>query len=214
MKKIVLIVLLAMLIPTIAFTQISLGVKGGFPVSFMHGEDWNKILDIRNETNSEVFGVTAGLFSIIKINEIFSVQGEISYSSFGGGSKGMMWGYTYTDKYTANLIDIPVLLKYNLPAGKGIFNLFAGPEIMVAFGDMKRKIIVDGHTTKVEGKIKKNTVALGISVGIGYSLPLPNKTFLIFDTRYRTSLTTFTTGDNFLINFGSVILTAGYGFKF
>ena len=87
MKKIFIILILAMLIPTIGFSlNMSAGIKGGVSLNHMWGDDWDAYFD-SNPTWEKKFrlGFSVGGFVSLDIMKNIAIQPEIYFSMIGGG---------------------------------------------------------------------------------------------------------------------------------
>lgn len=161
MKKITLSLLAAMAFGFTANAQtpdVKIGVKAGLNFTTLTGGG-----------TSTLTGLNVGGVAEIFINEKFSVQPEILYSSQGAE-------YTFLNKdIKAELIyiNVPVMAKYYVHKG---LNVQAGPQ----FG-FNVKSELDGKDIKDMTK----GFDFGLNLGLGYELPVG----VFFDARYNFGLT-------------------------
>jgi hypothetical protein len=110
MKKILLVSLVMLLVVSVAFSQF--GIKGGINLGNVRGAD--KAPDLKAR-----LGLAGGISYRIGLIMGLSLQPEVMYIQKGSVSEwsGSVAGYTNTHKNTTKLdyLDIPVLVKFNLP---------------------------------------------------------------------------------------------------
>ncbi|WP_410877791.1 porin family protein [Myroides sp. DW712] len=161
MKKITmsLLAIFAFSAVTVAQTpDIKLGAKAGLNMSNLSGAD---------NTKSKT-GFHVGALAEIFINEKFSVQPEVLYSSQGAKGKG-----SDSAKFNLDYINVPIMAKYYVMDG---LSVQAGPQI--GFN-------VKAEAGDVDVKDLINTVDFGLNFGAGYELPMG----VFFDARYDLGLT-------------------------
>jgi hypothetical protein len=194
MKRILVVLVVLMMFAVSASAQSSkaLGIKGGVNLFKPYGDD---VVSIDYYTSFAV-----GVFYYHAFSEIFVLQPELYYSVKGGKETG---GSVLKLSY----IDIPVLLKFNLPLeGKSWApNLYAGPYLAFLMG-----ADVDGHDVKDYF----SSTDFGLVVGAGADFHLSEgKHLLELDFRYSMGFTkiydadqqdieAFNNGFQFLLGFG------------
>lgn len=97
--------------------RIQLGAKVGANLSNVYdGQGQDFVADSK-------FGLAAGLFARIPLNEFIGLQPEILFSQKGFSGKGTLLGGNYNFNKTTNYIDIPLFVSIK-PAG--FFTILAG----------------------------------------------------------------------------------------
>ncbi|WP_413511831.1 porin family protein [Myroides odoratus] len=171
MKKITLSLLAIFAFSGVTFAQtpdIKLGAKAGLNISTVSDLD-----DSKSRT-----GFHVGALAEIFINEKFSVQPEILYSTQGAKSSNL-GGLSY--KLTLDYLNIPIMAKYYVMDG---LSVQAGPQIgFNVKAEMERKLLGEKETKDIKDEI--NTVDFGLNFGAGYELPIG----LFFDARYNLGFT-------------------------
>ncbi|SDH51209.1 porin family protein [Myroides phaeus] len=161
MKKITLSLLAALAFSFTANAQtpdVKIGVKGGLNIATLTGEG-----------SSSLTGFNIGGVAEIFVNEKFSVQPEILYST-----QGAEYSIFKKDiKAELHYINVPVMAKYYVYEG---LNIQAGPQ----FG-FNVKSELDGKDIKDMTK----GFDFGLNLGLGYELPVG----VFFDARYNFGLT-------------------------
>lgn len=148
MKKILLVSALA-LFGAVNAQQVRFGLKAGMNVSTFTG-------DVENAKS--LVGFQAGVFAQIPISGQFTFQPEALYS--GQGAKAKEDGFS--NKWTANYINIPLMVKYNI-AEK--FNVEAGPQVGFL---VSSKLKDGGESMDVKDHMK--SVDFTINVGAAYDI--------------------------------------------
>lgn len=136
-------------------------------------------VNLANITNAEAdmkTGFHVGVLAEIFINEKFSVQPELLYSSQGAKSK--VEGIEY--KSSLDYINIPIMAKYYVMDG---LSVQAGPQVgfLVKAEDEISGGIASG-TRDIKDELQ--SVDFGINLGAGYELPMG----VFFDARYNLGL--------------------------
>ena len=136
-------------------------------------------VNLANITNAEAdmkTGFHVGVLAEIFINEKFSVQPELLYSSQGAKSK--VEGIEY--KSSLDYINIPIMAKYYVMDG---LSVQAGPQVgfLVKAEDKISGGIASG-TRDIKDELQ--SVDFGINLGAGYELPMG----VFFDARYNLGL--------------------------
>ena len=219
MKKTLFFALLLMMLFSVnIFADVTFGAFAGINTGWYSGNDWDDFVDYYesvygNASGKARFGFTLAAFLDLGINENFSIQPELQFTTFKGGLEVTdSVGDTIETYETNNSLVIPVLAKIKFNTGKGKFSLFGGPELIMVIGDVqtKTRVTISGSsgTSKSDYELD-NTTGMGFTIGAGYELPLGSSKF-ITDFRYSRSL--FDTLDNDDTRFNSIGLNIGYGF--
>ncbi len=200
MKRMIVIAFVIMALATAASAQESskyLGIKGGLNMFKPYGDD------VPDDFVSYLYSFAIGGFITCNINETFALQPELYYSMKG-------WKFEDdTDEVDVKLgyIDIPILLKVNIPMeGKSFVpNLLVGP--YVAFN-----LSADIDDVDIKDEIKSTD--FGMVVGAGLDVKLSDGAQkLSFDFRYSIGFTSLDDmSDESWMNNGFQFLL-GYGFS-
>jgi hypothetical protein len=145
--------------------QVQFGIKAGANFATLSGDDVSGAKTLT--------GLNAGVLVKIPLMDKLSLQPEAYYST--QGAKGTESGTDFT--FAINYINIPVLLKYQLPVG--VF-FETGPQFGLR---MSANIKADGQSQDVKDQVKSTDFTW--SVGAGYQLPVIP---LGFDVRYNAGL--------------------------
>jgi hypothetical protein len=214
MKKTTLSLIAALAIGFTANAQtpdVKLGAKGGLNIS--------NLTNTENSSSRTSFHI--GAVAEIFINEKFSIQPELIYSS--QGIKADVDEVTYVGLDIArleidssirnNYINVPVMAKYYIADG---FNVQVGPQFgfltsaKVHINKMKvngEKISVPSSENNQSVKNQFNSFDFGINFGAGYELPLG----VFFDARYNVGLSKVNKEGESIKN-GVFQLSVGYKF--
>jgi hypothetical protein len=173
-KGFYLVLLLGIIVST-GFAQIgvSKGLIGGLNLATVGGDDAPSGV-------KSVTGYAAGLYLELNIPGPFSFEANALYSM--KGAKREAGSITYTDTY--GYVDVPILLKYNVPVPAVSPCLYAGPMYSTL---LSAKTKQEGGLSPGERDIKdatsKNDVGAVVGIGIGFSS-------LKIDARYNYGLST------------------------
>jgi hypothetical protein len=173
-KGFYLILLLGVMVST-GFAQIGLskGFIGGLNLATIGGADVPSGI-------KSVTGYAAGLYLELSIPGPFSIEANALYSM--KGAKTEIGSIAITDTY--GYVDIPVLLKFNLPVPAVSPCLYAGPMFSTLLSAKSKQ---EGGLFPGEYDIKddmpKSDVGAVVGIGIGFSL-------LRIDARYTLGLST------------------------
>ena len=206
MKKLGLVLMCMLLATTLFAVDVTIGGAIGPNTSFMSGSDWDDMIEAYDGSNEFRIGFEIGAFFDIAINEFFSIQPEINFLLLRAGAGNS--DYDVEATATIYVLEIPVLAKFNLEAGNGIFSFFFGPSFQILLGDPNITAEVGGTEVMNEDMSVDNSVLFAGVVGIGYAFPVGNGN-LYFDLRYRRQFTTF--DDDFNGKVNNIGLRIGYG---
>jgi hypothetical protein len=197
MKRLFIISLLLIALTATASAQSPgfIGIKGGLNMFKPYGDD---VVDA-----SYNIGFAIGGFYCHSINEILMLQPEIYYSVKGG--KGEDEGVENTLKLS--YIDIPVLLKFNLPVEDKSWapNIYAGPYLAFLMA-------ADLEGIDVKDSFKSTDFGLVVGAGLDFKLS-EGAQMLSFDVRFSVGFTkiydmvdeeldAFNNGFQFLVGYG------------
>ena len=181
MKKTLLITMMCCIGSLCAQAQWSFGVKAGATYSTM-GDPLSKTVDI--EANHRL-GPVAGLMAALKLNDDFSLQGEIDYARRGfktdlyvdmANSK-RDWNFSF------HYIDLPILLQYRL-FGKPLY-LELGPKLGYLIDSSSN---IEDYDEDVSFNYDTNKMDFGLVGGIGVDI----SDHISGDIRYYHGLTNAT----------------------
>lgn len=175
MKKALFLILLLSIVVSTGFAQIGLskGIIGGLNLATVGGSDAPSGI-------KSVTAYAAGLYLELNIPGPISFEANALYSM--KGSKTEVGSITYTDTYA--YVDVPILLKYNLPVPAISPCIYAGPMYSTL---LSAKTKQDGGLFPGERDIKdamaKSDVGAVLGIGLGFSS-------LRIDARYTMGLST------------------------
>jgi len=181
MRKIGIVLLSLLLLgmfvmPGFSQVQFKKGVKGGLNLANLGGSD------VENTDNKT--GFSFGVFAALQLANLIYFQPEILYTMKGAKQKFDFGGETIDVSIKLNYIEIPLLIRLNVPVQGASFapNLFAGPAI--AF-NLSAKVKAEGGGESSEVDIKDDTKStdFGLIVGVGSAFGP-----LVLDIRYILGL--------------------------
>ena len=159
------------------------GVKGGLNIANLGGSD----VEGTDSRTALVFGV----FVDVPLSPIFSIQPEVLYSMQGAKEKETDNGTTVDITYKLDYIQIPVLVKVNVPVqGSNVKpSIFAGPALGINT-TAKAKGEGGGVSAEVDLKdlgmpVKSTDFSLVFGAGIGFGV---GSMTIDFDARYWLGL--------------------------
>lgn len=161
-----------------ASAQVQFGAKVGFDMTNFWGS---------NVDHGMKAGYQAGLVMEYKFNPNFAIAPEVVFASQGGKSKAFALDITNNDinltttdiKYTANYINVPVMLKY-----------YVTPEFSIDFGPQVGFNVFNKASHKNLSKsvdIKDSTKPVDFGLGLGGTFKLTENAFV--QARYTMGLT-------------------------
>lgn len=165
----------------------SFGIKGGLNLAKPVGVNKDVALyDADNLTMKP--GLIAGVAWELKLIEKFSVQPELLFSMKGAKTKAD----NTVSVLRLNYLDIPILLKLNIPIGIIVPNVCAGPSVGIRMG-------TGGYTENDSMKVRMtkddiywvmdhtNLIDFGVALGAGVGINAGPGSF-VFDIRYTLGL--------------------------
>lgn len=171
-----------------ANAQVSLNVKHGIVAS-----TFSKPGDL-GDNNNVSLSYTAGFFGVIPLSQTFAVQPEINYIRKGRFEKETALGVSNKTSFSANYLQIPLLIRYTAPSVFGTSNA----KLFLNTGVYDGILLHSGKRIKTGDEIigkdqthdfKSNDVGLIFGGGVQF----PVRQFLVqFDLRYDMGLTKIT----------------------
>ncbi len=177
MKRLTTILLAAafaglLVLPGPAAADVQFGIKAGGNMAKPTGADADDPL----ATLKSRVGFTGGIFLAFNFGRVITIQSEVLYTMKGATYVAL--DDSYTDKLSADYIEIPLLLKLRIPTPVVQPFVFAGPSVGFK---LKEKLESDG--VPLDETILKNN-DYGAIFGAGLNL---GRNFMI-DVRYSLGL--------------------------
>lgn len=123
----------AIMTSSISAAEISLGIKGGLNLAKIRTDEdiaMDEDLSFANDDIKMKPGLIIGGVFGIKLHEMFTIQPEVLFSM-----KGIKAEVDESSlKINYNYLEIPVLLRLNIPAGSVIPNFYVGPAVAFRLG--------------------------------------------------------------------------------
>ncbi|HVP90591.1 MAG TPA: porin family protein [Terriglobales bacterium] len=135
--------------PAPAAAGVQFGIKGGGNMAKLTGSDLQDI----NGTLKNKVGFVAGVFLAFNMGPVFTLQLEGLYTMKGVDQTYIDTGTTYTDKLSANYIEIPLLFKFRIPTPLVSPFVFAGPAVSFKLSE---KVTENGQTVPLDQALFKN----------------------------------------------------------
>jgi Outer membrane protein beta-barrel domain len=191
MKKLILLVAIALFTFNVNAQGVDFGVKAGANFASIGGDDTD---DFGTRTSFH-FGVTAG----ISVSDNFSVQPELVYSAQGASYD--IDGFDGDVKL--DYLNLPIMAQFQVADG---FSIEVGPQ----FGFlMSAKVELDGEEEDIKDDVKGLDLAAGI--GVNYAMA----SGLNFGARYNLGLSNINDGegsDEFKNQNNVIQVSVGYRF--
>jgi len=163
--------------------NVDFGVKTGLNISNFTGGDVDK---------NSLFGFHVGGFAEFKLNEKFSLQPELLYSTQGTEVENLV-------KIKVDYLTIPLMVKYYLSEN---FSIEAGPQASFLVND---KAEFDDSSIP-DADIDASSFDFGLNVGVGYNFT----SHLFAQVRYNYGITTV--GENPDVKNSVFQISLGYKF--
>jgi hypothetical protein len=158
MRKIVLAVIAVLSLTYTQAQEVQFGAKAGVNFANLTGDDADGA-DARTSFH-------VGAVAEIKINEKFSVQPELLYSSQGASTKDKFEGITFESTLKLDYINVPIMAKYYVADS---FSLEVGPQIgFLVAAEAEYSMGGESETEDIKDQLK--TVDFGLNFGLGYKL--------------------------------------------
>ena len=165
MKKLILAAVAVFAMGNSAFAQqeIKFGPKAGVNFANISGDD--------NAEMKTAFHV--GMFLEFKLDDSWSIQPEVLYSSQGAKTSYTVFGQTLESDITADYVNIPVMAKYYVAEG---FSIEAGPQI---------GFLMNAKAGDQDVKDSYKSMDISGNVGVNYDFPMG----LFINARYSHGFT-------------------------
>lgn len=201
--------------------QVGIGVKGGLNLSKLSMKE-DADSGVKNDFS---MGGAYGLIFNFKVNDVFSLQPELLYSTQGSAMSASLLGLEFKLKQILNYIQVPVLGKLSFGSENVRFFINAGPYVgYMLSAKVKAEALGQENEEKVDFsdpdvKESANRLDVGVAAGLGIAFKVgPGDIFV--EGRYNLGLMDINKGDqtkvtgyeaqkNRVINF-----SAGYIFFF
>lgn len=191
MKKSLFVLTLVMLLAISAMAQdpvkglTGAGFKAGVVMAKATGDNIDLIADENNVDIKSLMGFAVGGFIEYSFSPSFAIQPEILYNT-----KGVKFEQgDVTDKVTMTYMQIPVLLKFNIPTA-GNFDpfIYAGPSVGIL---LSAKDKLEGTDDDYDEDIKDSFKSTDFTavLGLGAGIPMGTSGQLTFEFRYDMGLT-------------------------
>lgn len=189
MKKVLLFIVIAALIPIVSYTQVSFGLKGG-------GNLYNFNGDNAGNYESKI-GYNLGGLVNVAFSKSFSIQPEFVYSFVNiKRSVGSIDAVT-----SMSYFDIPLMFQYNNPRG---FYAEAGPQLgFLTSAEVKFK----GETENYKEAYKSTSISVGLGLGYRFAYGVA------LGIRYCQGLSKLPESDEADIKLGGFQLAVSYKLK-
>jgi hypothetical protein len=189
-----------------AQSQFSAGPTLGLNLATFNGKDANQLGNLSSKA-----GLYIGGFFNYHFTELFALQPEIAFTM--KGADATVNGANVT--YTANYIEIPVLLKFYIPIeGSRTIkpSLFAGPAFAFNVAS-SGEVTENGTSTTIDLSNDTKSFDFGLAFGGGVGF-LVGRGLLDFSLRYTLGITTTDNSpSNLSITNGVFAIIANYGFS-
>jgi len=156
-------------------TDLRVGLKAGVDLGFIGGRDFladlNELDDSDDARTESKWGFSGGVYFIIGLSEILSVQSEVLHSMFGGNFFYTSSGQDVTGRQIAHVLEVPILLRAQMPLASGTLFGFAGPNVIFFLSDIITRQESDSDSD-VSTQAPASPAVLGLSVGLGYEFPI------------------------------------------
>lgn len=193
MKKILFVMALVMALAISASAQdpvkglTGAGFKAGLVMAKASGDNIDMAEEETGIDAGYLMGFAVGGFIEYSFSPSFAIQPEILYNTKGVKFKSDE--FDVTDKITMTYMQIPVLLKFNIPtAGKFDPFIYAGPSIGILLSANDK---LEGTDEDYDEDIKDSFKSTDISavLGLGAGFPMGASGQLTFEVRYDMGLT-------------------------
>lgn len=192
MKKLLLIVCVAVFTMSAQSQELRFGVKGGLNMASIGGDNASSF---KGRTSFHIGGLVE-----IPISEKFAIQPELLYSL--QGAKFSNQGATET--YKLSYINVPVMAKYYIIDGLAAE---AGPQFGILLS-AKDDYSSQGQSGTVDIKDQLNTLDIGLGFGASYRLDMG----VFFGLRYNFGLANIVSEGNAKLHNNVFQISAGYTF--
>lgn len=207
MKKFLSVLSIIVLLFTVnTSAQIHFGLKAGVNISNLNGSD-------AGDTDSRT-GFLGGAFLTYDFSNMFSIQPEAFYSMKGAKQTETYYGETITGTLKLDYIEIPVLLKLNIPLEGGSTvrpSIFVGPALDIKVASTV-EVESGGQSASADlENVSSTDFGLVFGGALGFDVSGHE---LGFDVRYTLGLTTIDdSGSNADVKNGVISIAAYFGFN-
>lgn len=198
MRYIVLTMIFVAVFAFSAAAQVHFGVKAGANMAKLTGDGWD-VAEAELETqidNKFKMGFAFGVAAEMPLGQSgLALQPEVLYVMKGAKAEFpemVAEGYDITMEIKQDYIEVPVLIKYNVPTqGNLTPNFFAGP---VAAFNVASKMEWDNLPAELSGEVEEGdienvaSVDFGVTFGGGIGLATSSGGKFILDVRYTLGL--------------------------
>ena len=190
-------ILIASLIVTcfmvnVSYAGVGLGIdfKGGLNLAKLRGDDVKDLEDMGLDIKMRP-GAVAGLGLGVVIADMFVIQPEFLFAMKGIKSEMEESGMSLTSTFRLNYLEIPLLLKFNIPAGDVLIpNVYVGPALAINLSakvtneaDPEELLQLSGLDDEIDMKDDTKAVDFGLAMGGGLDIKAgPGR--VIIDIRY------------------------------
>lgn len=180
--------------------QLKFGPKAGVNFSNLSNVSKAKMLT----------GFYVGAVAEIKLNEKFSLQPELVYSSQGAENVYSENAVQHHNHDIVSYINIPVMGKYFLTNS---FSIELGPQFgFLVMAENKDKITTNGVEVKENNDFKNEVNSFDFAIGAGLAYDLSNGFFV--NTRYNYGITNVGKSDRYYSDSKNRVIQLGVGYKF
>ena len=194
-------------------TDFRIGLKAGVDLGFIGGRDFlidlNELDDSDDARTESKWGFSGGVYFIIGLSEILSIQPEVLYSMFGGNFFYTSSGQDMTGWQIAHVLEVPILLRAQMLLASGTLFGFAGPNMIFFLSDIITRQ-ESANDSDVSTQAPAHPAALGLSVGLGYEFPVGGA-LLSIDLRATAIGTEIFRQSDF--SYTTIYLLAGWGWS-
>jgi len=208
--------LLAIILSTYTFAQdskIEIGVQGGPNVSFMRFQN-----QTFTEKNNPLVAFSGGLFFQYNFNKTFSLRADPGFERKGYFDKYIYNNWvsnttTEKDRQSFNYLTVPILLRAAV-GNKVRYFINAGPYIGLLLSEKERDNPPNQSSLIYNNTSYYKKTDLGITAGIGLSIPIKEEFALSIELRNNLGLMNIGTSSSGNIKTNSTNLLIGFTYKF
>lgn len=203
MKKIIFVGVAVLSFGISTAQKVDFGVKGGLNVSTLTGDV---------EDLDPKIGFHLGGFAEIKLNEKFSIQPELMFSTQGAKAEYIDdfegFAVNIEENLKINYIVLPIMAKYYVSEK---FSIQAGPQIgflISAKDEITASFEGESQSEEIDIKDETKSIDFGLNLGFGYNFT--DKLFA--DARYNIGLSSIPDDSEVDVKNGVFQLSLGYRF--
>lgn len=179
--KRLMIVTALLFISASTFAQVAFGLRGGINSATVTGD-----VDFVEKEN--IIGLNIATSLEIPLAGRLAIQPEVQFTQKGYMTRGEFFGIDGSQKTVVTNFDVPVLLKANFGSGTTQGYFIGGPSLEIATkGQVTTTIEGDSETNQInEDNLSEET--LGFQIGGGLQFRSYDRTWVVIDLRYASSL--------------------------